>query len=338
MMNDYGIGIIGTGHKLPGRIESNEDLCKTLTHITPQWILEKTGIKRRYLAEDSDSASSLAVDAARQALEAAGVGPDQVGLIIACTFSGDYIFPPVSAKIQMELGAKNAQIFDLQANCAGFVTGLTVASDRMKVDPSVKYAIVVGVELHTRYINRRDENTSIYFSDGAGAAVLGHVGAHEGILSSTFFTDSSNYEAVRFRGGGSSYPIVGRELNAEIDYIEQNGLATWKQAITHLPITVRRACEKAQIAPSQVDLFLFHQANLNLIQYVVRKVGQSLDKTYTNVEEIGNTGAASVGIVLSEAVREGKLKPGNLLVLGAVGAGFNFAASVWKWSDRGGEY
>ena len=332
MKNDYGVGILGVGHKLPSRIETNEELCKSLKDITPEWILEKTGIKRRYLAEESDSASSLSVVAAQNAIKMAGISPQDIGLVIACTFSADYIFPPVSAKIQMELGAKNAQIFDLQANCAGFVTGLTVASDRMFVDESVKYALVVGVELHTRYINRSDADTAIYFSDGAGAAILGRVEKGEGILASAFHTDSSNYEAVRFRGGGSSHPITGRGFSPETDYIEQNGLATWKQAITHLPMIVRKACEKASVALSNVDLFLFHQANLNLIQYVVRKAGQSLEKTYTNVEEIGNTGAASVGIVLSEAFQKGKLKKGDTLVLAAVGAGFNFGSSVWKWT------
>ena len=202
----------------------------------------------------------------------------------------------------------------------------------MFVDQSVRNALVIGVELHTRYINRRDIDTAVYFSDGAGAAILGRVSKDQGILSSAFHTDSSNYEAVRFRGGGSSFPIIGRQASPEIDFIEQNGIATWKQAITHLPMVVRRACEKASITLSSVDLFLFHQANLNLIQYVVRKLGQSLEKTYTNVEEIGNTGAASVGIVLSEAYQSGKLKKGDTLILGAVGAGFNFAASVWKWA------
>jgi len=329
---EYGVGIIGVGHKLPARVESNEELCKSLVDISPEWILEKTGIKRRYLAEESDSASSLAVAAARDAIRMAGITADEIDLIIACTFSADYIFPPVSAKIQMELKAQKAQIFDVQANCSGFVTGLTVASDRMRVDPSVRNALVIGVELHTRYIDRKDVNTAVYFSDGAGAAVLGKVAPELGIVASSFHTDSSNYEAVRFRGGGSSFPIAGRQFDPAVDYIEQNGLATWKQAITHLPIAVRRALEKSQVTPASVDLFLFHQANLNLIQYVVRKMGQGLEKTYTNVEEIGNTGAASVGIVLSEAVGLGKLKKGDTLVLGAVGAGFNFGASVWKWA------
>src|SRR5450830_621406 len=235
IQREYGVGVVGVGHVLAGRVETNEELCAILPDTTPSWILEKTGIKRRYLARDGDSASGFSVAAAKDAIRMAGILPEEIGLIIACTFSPDYIFPPVSAKIQMELQAKQAQIFDVQANCSGFVTGLTIASDRMLVDDTVKYALVVGVELHTRFIDRRDVNTAIYFSDGAGAAILGRVPKGLGIQSSAFFTDSSNYEAVRFRGGGSSSPIAGRNFSPEIDYIEMNGLATWKQAITHLP-------------------------------------------------------------------------------------------------------
>jgi len=327
-----GIGIVGVGHQLSGREETNEELCALLPDTTPEWIVEKTGITRRYLATEDETASGMAIAAARRALEMAGISGQDVGLIIACTFSADYAFPPVSAKIQHELGAKGAQIFDLQANCAGFVSGLTVASDRMRADPEVRYAVVVGVELHTRFIDRTDVDTAIYFSDGAGAAVLGHVAEGAGILSSAFYTDASNYESVRLRLGGSTYAGADGELPEDAKYIEQSGLATWKQAVTHLPITVRRALEKADIDLADVDLFLFHQANLNLLQYVIRKLRHPAEDTYTNVERIGNTGAASVGIVLSEAVRAGRLHPGDVLVLGAVGAGFNFAASVWRWA------
>ena len=228
----YGVGIIGVGHALPKLIETNEMLCKGMPDITPEWILEKTGIKQRFLAEPHDSASSLAVTAARRAIEMAGIQPSQIDQIIACTFSADYIFPPVSAKIQMELGATHAQIYDVQANCSGFITGLTCASDRMLVDESCRYSLVIGVELHTRYIDRKDVNTAIYFSDGAGVAVLGRVEAGQGIQASSFFTDSSNYEAVRFRGGGSSHPLTNRTFTPDIDFIEMNGLATWKQAVT----------------------------------------------------------------------------------------------------------
>jgi 3-oxoacyl-[acyl-carrier-protein] synthase-3 len=331
-----GIAIAGVGHHLPSECEDNATLCRGLA-VSPEWIVEKTGIQRRYIAAPQDSASAFAVQAARRALDMAQIRAVEIDLIIACTFSGDYIFPPLSAKVQMELQAPHAQIFDLQANCTGFVTGLTVASDRMKLDPSVRHALVIGVELCSRYIDRTDVNTAIYLSDGAGAAVLTRTDPGKGIQASAFHTDSSNYEAVRMRGGGSSFPLRGRAFDPAIDLMEMNGLATWKQAITHLPKVVRRACEKSGVGLAEVDFLLFHQANLRLIEYIVRKMGFDLSKTYTNVQEIGNTGAASLAIALSEAVTKCLIKDGDLVVLAAVGAGFNFGASVWRWHMPAGK-
>ena len=326
-----GVCILGVGHQIGSVVEENAELCRGL-EITPEWILEKTGIKRRYLAGPQDSASDFAVSAARRALAGADVAADEIDLIVCCTFSADYTFPPLSAKVHRELGVKGGQIFDLQANCAGFVSGLTAASDRMAADPSVRNALVIGVELNSRYIDRTNADSVIYHSDGAGAAVLGRREAGCGVVASAFHTDSSNYEAVRVRGGGSSFPVMRHAGPADSDTMELNGIATWKQAITHLPATVKAACRKAEVELSDVDFFVFHQANYNLIDYIVRKMGADLSRTYTNVQEIGNTGAASVAIALSEAVERDLIAPGATVVLAAVGAGFNFGASVWRWA------
>jgi len=325
------VSIIGVGHHLPAQFEDNETLCRNL-EVTPEWIIEKIGIERRYIAAPDDTAWGYAVNSARQALAMAQVEPAQLGMIICCTFSGDYQFPPLSAKVAHELGATQAQIFDLQANCSGFVAGLTAASDRMRVDPSVGYALVIGVELCSRYIDRRDVNTAVYISDGAGAAVLGPVDAGLGIQASAFHTDASNYEAVRLRGGGAAHANNGRAFEAAVDLMEMNGIATWKQAITHLPSTLRRACAKAAVDVKELDFVIFHQANLRLIEYLAKKLGPGMDKTYTNVARIGNTGSASVAIALSEAQRDGYLHDGDLVAFAGVGAGFNFAASVWRWT------
>jgi len=330
-----GIIISGVGHHLPDTIETNEELCRNLD-VTPEWIVEKTGIERRYIAGPGDSASSFSIAASKKALAMAGVAADQIDLIIVCTFSGDYIFPPVSAKVQVELGATHAQIFDIQANCTGFVTGLTTASDRMRVDPTVRHALVIGVELNSRYVDRSNVDTAIFLSDGAGAAVLSRGPAGYGIKASAFHADGSNYEAVRMRGGGSSHNAIGRAFDASVDHMEMNGIATWKQAITNVPKAIKRACEKSGVEVADVDFFLFHQANYNMIDYIVRKMRADMSKTYTNVREVGNTGAASPAIAMSEAVEKKLLKHDDLLVLSAVGAGFNFGASVWRWHGIGG--
>ncbi|GAB4081372.1 3-oxoacyl-ACP synthase III family protein [Modestobacter muralis] len=326
-----GVVISGVGHHLPEHVEDNATLCQGLD-VSPEWIVEKTGITQRHIAGPDDSASDFALQAGRRALEMAGVRADEVDLVIACTFSGDYLFPPLSAKVQRDLGATGAQVFDVQANCTGFVTGLTIASDRMRADPTVRHALVIGVEMLSRYIDRRDVNTAVYLADGAGAAVLSRsADPEDGIRASAFHTDSSNFEAVRMRGGGSSFPLQGRSFDPAVDLMEMNGIATWKQAITHLPRVVRQACEKSGVELASVDFLLFHQANLRLIEYIVRKLGFDLSRTHTNVERIGNTGSASLAIALSEAVQRGLLRNGDTVVLAAVGAGFTFGASVWRW-------
>jgi 3-oxoacyl-[acyl-carrier-protein] synthase-3 len=326
----YGVSIIGVGHYLPDNIETNEELCVGL-HVSPEWIVAKTGIQRRFLAGPDDSASGFACRAARRALQMAGIDGSQLDIIIGCTFSSDYLFPPLSAKLHQELGAKGAQIFDLQANCAGLVSALTAASDRMLNDDSVHYALVVGVELCSRYVDRTDVNTAVYLSDGAGAILLGRCDPAYGIRASAFFTDSSNFESVRLRGGGSSHPIRCRNFDPAIDVMEMSGLATWKQAITHLPRVVRRSCEKSAVPLQEVDFFVFHQANLRLIEYIVQKMGVGMKRTFTNVESIGNTGSASIAIALSEAVQRGCIKPEDRVVIAGVGAGFSFGASLWRW-------
>jgi 3-oxoacyl-[acyl-carrier-protein] synthase III len=330
-----GVAVVGVGRQLGSIVEDNVTLCATLD-VTPEWIVEKTGIEQRRLAGPEETASSLALASAQKALAHAGATAADIDLIICCTFSADYRFPALAAKVHADLGCKGGQMFDLQANCAGFVSGLTAASDRMRLDPSIRNALVIGVEVNSRFISRENADASIYHSDGAGAVVLGRrPGA--GIMGSAFHTDSSNYEAVRVRGGGSTYPSARGSFGPEVDFMELNGIATWKQAITHLPSVMRKACEKSGVDMKSVDMFMFHQANLRLIEYLVRKMGASMEKTFTNVQSVGNSGAASLPIALSEAVDNGLLRPGTDVIFAAVGAGFSFGASVWRWAPMGPE-
>jgi 3-oxoacyl-[acyl-carrier-protein] synthase-3 len=329
------VGIIGTGRALASRVQTNEELCATtLRDTSPQWIVEKTGIRRRYVVKDDESASSLSLAAARQAIDRAAIAPADLGMIVACTFSGDYLFPPVSARLHRDLGVRGGQVYDLQANCAGFVSAITAVSDRMLRDDSIRYALVVGVEILSPYVDYSDIETAIYFSDGAGAAVLGPVTPGRGVQSSAFFTDSSNYDSVRLRGGGSQFPFARAEAaDRTLAFMEMNGLATWKQAVTHLPTTIRSACERAGWSPPEVDLFVFHQANLQLITYILQKMRVPMSRTFSNVQEIGNTGAASLPMALADASAAGRLSPGQRVVLAGVGAGFNFGATCLVWDE-----
>ncbi len=332
-----GIGVLGTGRALGGRIHTNEELCATtLPGTTPEWIVEKTGIRQRFVVTDDQTASGMALEAARQAIEKAGIRSEQIGMIVACTFSGDYLYPPLSARLHRDLGIKGGQFYDLQANCSGFVSGLTAVSDRMVRDPEVGYGLVIGAEVLSPFVDYTDVETAIFFSDGAGAAVLGPVDVDRGVRGSAFHADTSNLESVRLRGGGSRHPYAHRDNDAgraNLGLMEMNGLATWKQAVTHLPGTIRRACAVAGWSTDDLDMVVFHQANLQIISYVMQKLHLPMSKTFTNVERIGNAGAASIPITLADAVAAGQLHDGDRVVLAGVGAGFGFGASCWIWEE-----
>jgi 3-oxoacyl-[acyl-carrier-protein] synthase-3 len=330
-MNDYGIGITGTGHYLPSHIQTNEELCEIITDLTPEEILTKTGIKRRFLVSDDESASSMALKASSMALERAGVEAKDIGLIIVASFSQDYLFPPLSAKIHAALKVpKNCQIIDVNTACAGPVTAITMASERMYFERDIKHALVIAVEVLSRFTDTADKDTAIFFSDGASAVVLSEVEAGKGFAGAKFLTDSSTYESVRLRGGGSSYPANKTTEDLKALYIEQNGLATWKQAVTNFPVVINNLLTATGKSINEIDFFVFHQANGFLIDYLMKKMKVPSDKTYTNVEEIGNTGSASIGIALSEAFEKGLIKSKDNVVLAGIGAGFNFGACLIK--------
>jgi 3-oxoacyl-[acyl-carrier-protein] synthase-3 len=328
---DYGIGILGSGHYLPSNVQSNEELCKLIPDLSPEWIIAKTGIKRRFHLSNDESASSLASEACKLALKNAKVNASDVGLIIVASFSQDYLFPPMSAKIHSMFGMKKTcQILDINTNCVGLVSAITLASERMMHDPSISHALLIGVEVLSRYTNPKDKETAIFFSDGASALVLGKTDKENGYQGAKFMTDSSTYESVRMRAGGSSYPAATKVGDEKVLYIEQNGLATWKQAVSNLPVVIDQLLKHVSLPIHDIDFVIFHQANGFLIDYIMKKMKISTEKTYTNVEEIGNTGSASIGIALSEAYEKGLIKPGMNLIIAGVGAGFNFGACLIK--------
>lgn len=328
--NVMGVGIIGVGKYVPGKKLTNEQI-ETQCQLPPGTILEKTGIRQRFIAEDDETASGFSVTAAKQAIEMAGISPRQIGLVICCTFTGDYIYPAMACKIQELLGAKNAGAFDVMANCTGFQVGITVASDRMYRDSSISYALVIGTALQSRYINWFDPDSAIYFGDGAGAAILGRVPEGYGILATDILTNGTAYDSVRLRGGGSSYPLREENLHPLLQFYEMNGMEVWKQVVKYQPKVVRRVLEKINKTPEDVDFFIFHQANLNLIQFLMGRMRQPMRKTYTNVADIGNTADASIAIAMCDAVMEKRIGRDDLVVISGVGAGFTFGATVVRW-------
>ncbi|MFZ4590390.1 MAG: 3-oxoacyl-ACP synthase III family protein [Ignavibacteria bacterium] len=326
------MGILVVSHYLPKMEITNDELCRNIKGITPDWIINKTGIKRRFHISDGESASSMAIETAKNIINEKKIDPKDIGLIIVASFSQDYLFPPLSAKVHLEIGAsKDCQILDINTNCVGLVSALTIATERMILNDKIKYSLIIGVEVLSKYTNITDKETAIFFSDGASGILLGKVNEGYGYMNSKFRTDSSTYESVRMRGGGSMYPVNENIKDEKAKYIEQNGLATWKQAITNLPIVINELAIETGIELKEIDFIVFHQANGFLIDYILKKLKIPRDKTYTNVEEIGNTGSASIGIALSEATKKNLIAKNSTVLLAGVGAGFNFGASLWRF-------
>lgn len=328
--NGYGVGILGVGHYVPSIKISNQEI-EEKTKLSADTIIEKTGIQTRYIVDDQESASGMSVEAARKAIVMAQILPEQVGQVICCTFAGDYVFPAMACKVQEELGAKYAGAFDVMANCTGFQVGLGVLSDRMYCDSNIKYGIVTGTAVQSRYLRWDNPELAMYFGDGAGAAVLGPVPAGYGILANEIFTNGKVFEAVRLRGGGASYPLRPENIDEGLQYYEMDGMEVWKQVIQNQPKVIRQVLAKIGKTIEDVDFFIFHQANLRLIEYMMARMKQPMSKTHTTVEKYGNTADASLAITLSEAVQNGKIQRDQLVVISGVGAGFTFGATAVRW-------
>jgi len=308
------IGILKSAHYLPQHVHTNEECCESIQGITPDWIIEKTGIKRRFYATAGEGAEYMAGKVAEKLVK--DISVKEIGLIIIASYSQDKMFPALSAFIHSHIGAsKDCQIIDINVNCVGLVTASTIAVERMKANKSIRYALVIGIEILSKYIDPTDKFTTPFFSDGSSGLLLGRVPIEEGYINSFFCTDSSAYEEVKLERGGVIY---------------QNGKATWNQVLTSIPYTIRRLVKNTHITMEDVDFLIFHQANKVLIDYIMEKLRVPMEKTFTNVEEIGNTGAASIGIAFDEAMTGGLIGPGDTVMLIGVGAGFNFGANLWK--------
>jgi 3-oxoacyl-[acyl-carrier-protein] synthase-3 len=325
-----GVGILGVGRALPGRLVPNAEI-EAAAGIPSGEIEAKTGITARYVAHDTDTCSEMSAAAGREALEDAEVSPDEIDLILGCTFTADYVMPALACKVHQILETRNAAAFDLMANCTSFQVGLNTAADRLMCDPTLSHALVIGAALQSRFVNWSDPASALYFGDGAGAAVLGRVPDSYGFLSHATFSNTSVYESVRIRGGGSSFPMRPGNVNEMLQFYEMHGMDVWKQVIQNQPKVIARALEKANLTVDQVDFFIFHQANLHLIEYLMGKMKLPMTKTHTNVAEIGNTAEASMAIALRDAVRTNRIKKGDVVVISGVGAGFTFGASVMRW-------
>lgn len=329
------VEFLGVGKHIASVLETNGEVAARLG-IDEDEIIAKSGVKQRYIARD-ETASDMGHAALSEAIADAGIEPTALDAVIVATYSGDYTYPNTASALCRRLGIQDCAAFDIQANCAGFQVGLETARNMLLCDPDVRNVAVVGVARQSPYLDPSDINTAFFFSDGASATILGRVGGDGGLLKTYHRTNGRNYEVVRLRAGGSSFPLTQELLDNEpkTRFYEHAGLAVWKEVIVEMPKLVKAALAGVGWERSDLDLVLMHQANLRLIEFVLSRLGLTLENTHTNIEEIGNTADASLGTVIYDAKKAGRLKPGMKVMLASVGAGFVYAVTPYIVS--GGE-
>jgi 3-oxoacyl-[acyl-carrier-protein] synthase-3 len=315
--------IIGTGGYLPDRVLTNADLEK-MVDTTDEWITDRTGIKERHIAADGQTTCDLAEQAARQALEAAGIGKDEIDLIIVATTTPDRVFPSTACLLQQRLDVHGCPAFDIQAVCTGFVYALGVADKFIRAG-GVRNALVIGAETLSRIVDWTDRNTCVLFGDGAGAVVL-QASSEPGVLSTHMHADGS-YESLLTTNGGVSQGLTGEAG----PYIEMSGNEVFKMAVNTLGRIVDETLEANNMDKTEVDWLVPHQANTRIIQATAKKLKMTMDRVVMTVAEHGNTSAASVPLALNAAVRDGRIQRGDVLLLEAFGGGFTWGSALVRY-------
>lgn len=321
--------IVSTGSYVPEKILTNIDLEK-IVDTSDEWITERTGIKERRIARDEQAASDLAYEASRKALKAAGLKAKDINLIIVATVTGDMPLPSTACILQGRLDAKKAAAFDINAACSGFIYGLTVANSFIK-SGSFRRILVVGSEILSKFTDWEDRTTCVLFGDGAGAAILEATEEDRGIISARIHSDGSLWDLLHTPGGGSRNPTSRETLKKRMHYIKMRGNETFKVAVRTLESLVVETLKESNLKPSQLSLLIPHQANIRIIQATAKRLDLPMDRVMINLDKYGNTSAASIPIALDEAVRTGRIREGDYILLEAFGGGLTWASALIKW-------
>lgn len=314
----------GTGTALPKRAMSNDELAK-LVDTSDEWIVARTGIRNRYVAAPDETTSSLATDAARKALEAAGIDAKDIDLIVLATATPDQTFPATATIVQHNLGCNGGVAFDVAAVCSGFLYALGVADSMLRTGMAQR-AIVIGSETFSRILDWEDRATCVLFGDGAGAIVLEAQDTDEktgaGILANKLHADGAHNQLLYVDGGPSTTGTVGK--------LRMTGSEVFKHAVTNLTNVLKEVLEETGIAAEEIDWVVPHQANIRILQSTAKKLGLPAEKVVITIDQHANTSAASVPLALDTAVRDGRIKPGQLVMLEAMGGGFTWGASLLR--------
>ncbi len=321
--------IMGTGHFLPEKVLTNKDL-EGMMDTSDEWIRQRTGIGQRHVAGPGNGASDLGAPAAIQALDSAGISAEEVDLIICATVTGDQIMPSTACVIQAMIGATKASAYDLNAACSGFLYGLAQA-DAFIRSGYHKTVLVIGSESITNIVNWDKRDTAVLFGDAAGAAVVRGEEGDQGILATYTGADGEGRELLYRAAGGSKIPITRENAGGPETDIHMNGRELFKQAVPLFAHASHEALKRAGLTIEDVDYFIPHQANIRIINAVAKRLKLPAEKVVVNIENVANTVAATIPVALDEAVRDGRIEPGKLVLLSAIGAGLTWGSVVIRW-------
>jgi 3-oxoacyl-[acyl-carrier-protein] synthase-3 len=322
--------ISGWGMYAPERVLTNDDLSR-MVDTNDEWIRTRTGIRERRLAADDEAATSLALHASRDALTVAGIDPLDVDLVIVATCSPDYPLPATGVLLAHELGATRAAGFDVQAACSGFLFALATGSSFIR-SGMYRNVLVVGVEVLSRFIDWTDRSTCVLFGDGAGAVLLTASDQPGGLLGMDMMSDGGGAEAIIVPAGGSACPARPSTTSGNGHFIHMAGADVYRYATRQMAESTLAALRDAGLGVDDVDQFIYHQANLRIINSVGKQLGIPDQKVFVNIEKYGNTSAASVPMALVEAIASGRVKVGDRLLMAAFGAGYTAGAAVLEWT------
>ncbi len=321
--------IVGWGKYLPERVVTNHDLAKIMD-TSDEWIKSRTGISERRFVAEGETTATMAIEAAKLALDRARITPSAIDMIIVATLSPDHLFPSTACLVQDALGATNAGAYDLAAACAGFVYGLSMGSAMIR-SGTAEVVLLIGAETLSRVLDEKDRGTYPLFGDGAGAFVLKADEMPGGVLASVLGADGSGAEHLILPAGGSKLPASQETLDGRMHYMRMNGREVYRFATRVMGKAAKQACEKAGVGLDEIDLFVPHQANIRIIESASKQLKIGSDKVYTNLDRYGNTSAASIPIAFCEAIEEGKVNTHDKVVMVGFGAGLTWGATVIEW-------
>jgi 3-oxoacyl-[acyl-carrier-protein] synthase-3 len=321
--------IIGTGSYVPEKILTNADLEK-MVETSDEWITTRTGIKERHIAAANEFTSDLATQAALRAMKMAGVTADQIDLIIVASITPDMPFPSTACLVQQKIGARHIPSFDIEAACSGYLYALEIGQHFI-ASHGFETVLVIGAEKLSAITNWKDRNTCVLFGDGAGAAILQHRANSQGLLTTVLGADGSKAGLLSMPGGGSRCPATTQSVADGMHFLRMDGKETFKNAVQAMCHAAKEALRRCELDITQIKCVIPHQANRRIIDAVGERLGTKPEQLFINLQKYGNTSAASVAIALDEAVRSGKIKRGDLILVVAFGAGLTWGAAIIEW-------